>query len=357
MLFLLWFIPFGISIIILLLLWWEKTPSNPIHISQKKVSILLAVRNEEDCIIECLEALALQDYANYEVWIGNDDSTDQSRKLIKNFIVNHPNFYLCDVKEVIHTKGKANVLAQLAHQAQGEYFCMTDADVQVPSTWISQLMEVVEEDTGVVCGVTWTERENLFSTMQAIDWLFSQTMIHYLSRRKIPVTALGNNLLISKQAYFEIGGYEAIPFSVTEDFALFHAIINKGWKFTHLFQEPVLAVTKSATSFYQLLQQRKRWTKGAFQLPIWIKLLLLNQVIYFVTIPVICTQSLSIGIISIFIKLLLQTLVINKKIKQLHQKLSYSKLIIYEFYQVILGLALVIFYVVPIKVKWKGRNY
>lgn len=356
MLFLL-LIPFCISMIILGLLWFEKKPIITIQKHTEKVSVLVAVRNEETCIVKCLESLVQQNYSNYEVWIGNDHSSDQSEKLIRNFIKKHSNFYLYHVQESTLTKGKANVLAQLAHQAKGTFFCMTDADIEVPKTWIMDMMEVVEEDTGIVSGVTWTKRNNVFGVMQAIDWVFSQIMIHYLSRQKIPVTALGNNLLVSKKAYFDVGGYEKIPFSITEDFALFHSIVNKGWKFKHLFKESVLAESEPTETFYQLLQQRKRWTKGASELPIWLKLLLVNQVIYFGMIPFIFYQNWSIGIITIAIKLLIQILVITKYMKQLNQKVSYSKLIMYEFYQVILGIALMFFYVLPIKVLWKGRKY
>lgn len=356
MLFLL-LIPFCISMIILGLLWFEKKPIMTIQKHTKKVSVLVAVRNEEACIIKCLESLAKQNYPNYEVWIGNDHSSDQSVELITQFINNYPNFHLYHVQESTHTKGKANVLAQLAYQAQGEYFCMTDADIEVPQTWITKMMEVVEEDTGIVSGVTWTKRNSMFGTMQAIDWLFSQQMIHYLSHQKIPVTALGNNLLVSKKAYVDIGGYENIPFSITEDFALFHAIVNKGWKFKHVFQESVLAESEPTPSFYQLLQQRKRWTQGAIELPFWLKSLLINQVIYVGTIPFLFDQNWLLGIMVIIVKVFLQTLVISKGINKLHQKVSSLKLIMYEFYQVILGVALMIFYVLPIKIQWKGRKY
>ena len=58
-----------------------------------KVSVLLAVRNEEQNIERCLTALAKQEYSNIEVWIGDDMSTDKTAFLVQEFCAKYPHFH------------------------------------------------------------------------------------------------------------------------------------------------------------------------------------------------------------------------------------------------------------------------
>ena len=157
----------------------------------------MAVRNEEQCILSCLVALDKLDYPRnlYEVLIGNDASTDHSREIIENFIKKKDNFHLFDIAQNrLKTKGKANVLAQLAKKAKGDFYFFTDADTQVPKTWLKAITKEFETHIGIVVGVTTLHSSTFFAKMQAIDWLFALSIIKKISDKGIPITALGNNI-------------------------------------------------------------------------------------------------------------------------------------------------------------------
>ena len=51
-------------------------------------------------------------------------------------------------------RGKANVLAQLAHHADGVFYGITDVDVQLPADWILGLLQEFDDDVGLVSGTT-----------------------------------------------------------------------------------------------------------------------------------------------------------------------------------------------------------
>ncbi len=236
----------------------------------KKVSILIAARNEEDNILNCLHSLIHLTYPidALEILVGNDHSEDSTYKLISHFIQDKPQFHLLNITcNLGQTKGKANVLAQLAQQATGDYLFMTDADIQVPPDWIQTMLAACEPDIGIVTGITIVEGNTLFHRLQAIDWIFALGLVKLAADWQIPVTAMGNNMMVTRTAYQATGGYQYLPFSVTEDYALFRAVISKGFGFKHLLQAEVLAHTKPVYSWQQLMQQRKRWTLGAMQLP------------------------------------------------------------------------------------------
>ena len=57
-----------------------------------KFSIIIPVYNVESYVVKCLESVNNQSYTNYEAIIVNDGSTDNSKKLIKDYIKNKPQF-------------------------------------------------------------------------------------------------------------------------------------------------------------------------------------------------------------------------------------------------------------------------
>lgn len=134
------------------------------------VSILIAARNEEANIISCLQSVSNQNYpaADLEVLIGNDSSEDQTGFLVEAFIKDKSNFHLFHIQDTLGVaRGKANVLAHLAQQAQGQYLFVTDADIQVPPTWIRGMLAECEQNTGVVAGMTMVKAISSFIIYRA----------------------------------------------------------------------------------------------------------------------------------------------------------------------------------------------
>ncbi|HEX8529382.1 MAG TPA: glycosyltransferase, partial [Cytophagales bacterium] len=195
------------------------------------VSILIAARNEEANILACLEAVAQLDWpaGHLEVWIGNDGSEDRTGELTAAFIGDKPHFHLLDVTDRVGAaRGKSNVLAQLAMRATGEYLFFTDADVRVPPTWIKSMLAARERRVGLVNGVTLVAGEGLAARLQAIEWVYAISLMRRFAERKMPITAMGNNMMTTREAYHATGGYQHLPFSITEDYQLFRCILAKG---------------------------------------------------------------------------------------------------------------------------------
>ena len=107
------------------------------------ISILLAVRNESENIIACLQSLEILEYpkTQLEILIGNDNSEDDTEQLIQDFIANKPYFKLFTITQNLNNlQGKANVLAQLANKAEGKWLFFTDADMKLPKKWIQNMI-------------------------------------------------------------------------------------------------------------------------------------------------------------------------------------------------------------------------
>ncbi|MFL5728939.1 MAG: glycosyltransferase [Cytophagaceae bacterium] len=324
------------------------------------VSVLLAARNEEKNIIECLDALAKLDYpsTHLEILVGNDHSEDITGTLASAFISDKSNFRLFNIGPNLGlARGKANVLAQLAHEAKGEFYFITDADIAVPKNWIREMLSYYKPGLGTISGFSLIKDRSLLSSFQNLEWIFAFGMVKVSSEVNVPVSAVGNNMFITREAYWSTGGYENIPFSVTEDFELFRQTLKKGWGYKNLANEAVLAYSKPMTSFGRILSQRKRWMQGAVQLP-WLMVSFLTvQALFLPFILATCIFYPVAGLCLWTAKLVLQNLfnyIFLKRIKQKTDILIYA--LPFEFYSGILSVCLLIYFMIP-GVRWKGREF
>ena len=104
------------------------------------LSIIIPCYNEQQNLVsgvlnEIAQFLAEQKFT-YEVIISDDDSTDQSRELVKNFIQDHPNFRLLENQH----GGKAYALKYGLEASQGEYVLFTDMDQSTPLSEVTKLL-------------------------------------------------------------------------------------------------------------------------------------------------------------------------------------------------------------------------
>ena len=104
------------------------------------VSVIVPVRNEEHLIAQCLRSLLDQDYPKdrLEVLVVDNDSTDRSREIIRQFPVQ----YLFEKK-----KGASAARNAGARAARGDLLAFTDSDCVVPSHWVSRLVSALNEDS------------------------------------------------------------------------------------------------------------------------------------------------------------------------------------------------------------------
>nr|WP_255670497.1 glycosyltransferase [Mucilaginibacter sp. UR6-11] len=96
------------------------------------VSILIPARNEEGNILALLQSIHQQDYANYEVLILDDESTDATYEICAGFAAGHSQFRVIKGGELpLGWLGKNYACHQLATQARGNFFLFVDADEKI----------------------------------------------------------------------------------------------------------------------------------------------------------------------------------------------------------------------------------
>lgn len=326
-----------------------------------KISIWVACRNEEKNIGACLNALLALDYPEnlVQILVGDDQSTDKTRDIILAYCKKHPQIELIDIiEDTSNLKAKARVMAQIDKKAVGDFYLITDADVEVKPSWAKGLIEFLSDDMGVASGLTMVKCNTLDGKMQEIDWTYFMGLIYAITYQGVPATAVGNNMIVKRQAYEDTGGYGEIQFSITEDYKLYSEICAKGWRWNNIMHPDVLAYSKKTTGFKSLMHQRKRWLSGGKELPWYWWVLFGIYAGFFFFIPVIFVLNLKIGLTLWALKFIIQAIQIKSIYSHIQEKMpNLGTLIIYEFYLFIVTISTAIFVALPIKTKWKERKY
>ena len=231
------------------------------------VSIVIAARNEEGNIGACLDSIAALTYATgaLQVIIVDDRSSDSTATIVQQYIDRYPHITMIHASPPSdHLHGKTNAIAQGVDHATGEILMFTDADCLVPPGWVEETVKYFDrEDIGLVAGFTYLKGSGPFACFQALDWLALFSSAAAAVRLGTPATAVGTNLCVRRAAYDAIGGYRAIPFSVTEDYALFHAVASSSSYSVRFPMDPgTINESLPCTSWRQLYRQKKRWFAG-----------------------------------------------------------------------------------------------
>lgn len=339
------------------------------------VAILLAVRNEEQNLSNCLDHLLAQDYpaTRYSIWIGNDGSTDATLSIAQAYAARHAHIHIINVEENMGAaRAKANVVAHLVRASQQQStaascLLITDADTRPPCYWMRGMIQAWQaaspnQQTGIITGTTLVAGKTAWAQLQCIDWLFSLGMVKVASDMGLPTATLGNNHLMSRQAYDATGGYESMPFSITEDFQILHAITRQGFNFKNVIHPYVINFTLPMPDLPSLIAQRKRWMRGALQLPWYIVgILILQACFYPVTIGLALYEPATAYLLFAG-KILAQSLFIVLVAKKLRLQWPgsmrlYFFLLSYDLYIGFIHLLTLIYYLLPTKIRWKGRTF
>lgn len=325
------------------------------------VSILIPARNEAYQIKACLESLFELSYPinKFEVLIGNDSSTDNTAEIVQHLIQSKANFKLISITENLgKAHAKANVLANLAHLAQGEILAVTDADIIVKPNWLITLVDEFDNpNIAIVSGTTIVRGEGLFERMQGLEWLYSSGLLIAFDKLGLKGTAVGNNMAFTKEAYFKVGGYESIDFSVTEDFKLFDTLRKAGYQTKNTLKVESLNISNAQKDFRNFLHQRKRWLMGAKELSLMWKFIFIVFGSFYSMVFMLGFFSIQSALVIWSIKFILQSIIILLLNFRLKLKTNYMDLLLLEPYYIISSSAVIAFYFLPKKMDWKNRAY
>jgi cellulose synthase/poly-beta-1,6-N-acetylglucosamine synthase-like glycosyltransferase len=245
--------------------WFARYNSN--HAYQPSVSVIIAARNEEGNISRCLTSMSALRYPKekLDIVVVDDRSTDGTAAIVRQFSAANPTIRLIVAQpESGQLRGKTNAVTQGIEASSGEIIMFTDADCEVQPGWVEETVKYYrDESVGLVAGFTELRAETLFERMQALDWLLLLSIAAGGIRLGFPFTVIGNNLSVRRKAYDAFGGYRKIPFSVTEDYAIFHAVTTQTeYVPRYPLDDKTLILSGPCRSWRELYHQKRRWFTG-----------------------------------------------------------------------------------------------
>jgi len=268
------------------------------------VSIIIAARNEEKTIEDCLSSALNQNYPEelYEVIVINDRSTDKTGEIITKLKNQYTNLKTGTIDKIDNTMpAKKNALRNGINMSSGEILMFIDADCVVSKHWISSIIKYYNPEIGAVVGFSGFSRQKSFLS-QLIS--LEQRAMEYLNASFIGLgsllSAAGRNLSYRKIVYENVGGFDKISQSVSGDDDLFLHLIKKesDMRITYSIDSQSFVKSIGPESFSDFSKQRKRHISASKYYPIGILVISAFIYLYYLSITIGFVASF-IGIISI----------------------------------------------------------
>lgn len=141
------------------------------------LSIIVPVYNKREYVHDCIESLLNQSYANVEIILVNDGSTDGSGEICEEYAKRHKRI------SVKHKENEGSIQARItgAQYAAGDYITFVDADDWIDDTMYITIMPEIDNYDFVMCGIhRYYNRDHIISEqLQYKDGVYEkQDIIH-----------------------------------------------------------------------------------------------------------------------------------------------------------------------------------
>lgn len=141
-----------------------------------KISVIIPIYNAESFLNECLVSIQEQTFSDYEAWLIDDGSTDNSGTICDNFAANNKLFH------VIHKKNGGVSSARNAglEKVNGEWICFIDADDTVEKEYLSTLYQFanMQKDILIIQGFKTFLPDNTYIDKRFTNQLYNSSEIY-----------------------------------------------------------------------------------------------------------------------------------------------------------------------------------
>ncbi|MEC7646068.1 MAG: glycosyltransferase [Bacteroidota bacterium] len=239
---------------------WTKIKTVSKDAFLPKVSILIVMRNEESNLVRLYKSLQSQVYPGnkLEFILVNDHSTDNTWSFLEKWDLN--NLHLLNMPK--GKFGKKNAISMAVAIASGDIILASDADCSFSANWTRKMIGYfANNDVKLVSGpVLFNKKTGFFQNFQALE--FTSLIASGAGAIGIqnPIFCNGANMAYRKEVFLEVNAFNKNNIASGDDVFLLHSIKEK-YHNSIVFarNEDAIVTTESAQSFYDFINQRKRW--------------------------------------------------------------------------------------------------
>jgi chlorobactene glucosyltransferase len=202
---------------------------------EPRLSVLIPARNEARVIGETVRALLGQSYANFELILLDDNSTDGTADVARTAAAGDDRLRIISGSPLpAGWAGKNWACHQLSQNATGEYLVFTDADVQWGDGALPALVNELARTDADMLTIWSTQRTETWGERLCVP-LMAFVILGYLPhlavnhiRHRAFAAANGQCLTLHRSAYDAIGGHAAVRNDIVEDIRMAQIAKDKG---------------------------------------------------------------------------------------------------------------------------------
>lgn len=351
-----------LSIAFFLFTFYGLTKKRKVLFSESKdwpmVSVLIAVRNEEQNLPQLFQSLEKIDYPTdrLEILFGNDASEDSTVGLLEKY---HSQFSvkLISVEEKDKSCGpKGGVLQVLSEYAKGDFLYFTDADVRVNPTVIKELVAINKDLVGAVT----VPETGFWGSYEKIDWLYNFFLVGVMAPYKQTVAIMGNNLMVKTAVFKQVSGFKNCKIPLVEDYSLLKKMQRLQKTVEFYYSSESTNQVKASSSFKEIEHQRIRWALALRAIPIFYSLLYAFLILldYSVLLnSLVLSVAYDWRLISGLGFWLVQYLCFYGFTKRLSFGVGLPEFLKYKLINLVLLPVFLVLLIIKRSVTWKGRKY
>ncbi len=190
----------------------------------KKISVLIPARNEEQNLGNLLESLLRQEHPPHEILVYDDESTDGTAALVRQYEQQKGTIRLISSTGLPEGwLGKNHACYRLAQEAKGDYLLFLDADVRLESKAISRLLHYADHKQLSLVSVfpkqefsSLGEQATVPIMNQILLSLLPLPAVRYLGFSSM-AAANGQFMLFEKESYLDLQPHREFRMEKVED--------------------------------------------------------------------------------------------------------------------------------------------
>lgn len=243
------------------------------------VTVLIPAHNEEKVIVRCLDSVCTNTHRNLQIIVVDDASVDITGRLVKDYILRHPERDITFVRRRKNVGKGAALNYALRRHAQGEFVMTLDADSILDRHAIENAVSYFVDPSivGVAANVRIIEEPSVLGILQKFEHMigYRSKKTYSLSKSEFVVGGVASTYRMD--VLREVGYYDTD--TLTEDIGLSIKIIDSRGNRNHriVYGCDVSAMTEGVESFRGLLKQRYRWKYGSLQNVVKYRHLMFNR--------------------------------------------------------------------------------
>lgn len=294
----------------------------------RPVSVLICAKNEAKNCIDNLPAILSQDYPEFELILINDNSSDNTLLVFKDFAVKYSNIKIVDVKYNERYHGSKKYALSLGIKAaKNEYLLFTDADCKpVSKHWIQSMVNAFEDKALVLAYGAYEKKSNFLNKLIRYETL--TTALQYFSYQLVgmPYMGVGRNLAYTKTLFETNNGfYSHLNINSGDDDLFVNEVATKT-NTGITIDKKSFTISKPKETLKDWFRQKRRHisTANYYQLKhrILLAMSYISQVLFWLSFVVLLFAQFQLNAVFLLfgIRLVLQYIVIYSTASKLNEK-------------------------------------